>query len=199
VATAFLVLACSALLQLAFIWKVRQHIQMSRLWPFLVGGALGIPLGFRLLAETDTNVLKLALGAFLLIYGLYALAAPRLPYISGGGRLADAAIGFGAGILGGLGGYSGVLPTIWTQLRGWPKDMARGVFQPFILAAQIVTLALVGFVAVDRQSLILFAITLPALVLGGWIGWLIYGKLDDRRFRQAIGALLVLSGAALVF
>ena len=48
-----------------------------------------------------------------------------------GGRLADAAVGFAGGILGGLAGLSGPLPTLWASMRGWSKDQRRGVFQIF--------------------------------------------------------------------
>ena len=127
VRAAVLNLGCSLLLQLWTIWPMRHYIERSRLWPFLVGGLLGIPLGVQLLAHANPGILKTALGALIGAFGAYILAAPRLPVVSAGGRAADAAVGFGGGLLGGLGGYSGVLPTIWTQLRGWPKDIARGV------------------------------------------------------------------------
>jgi uncharacterized membrane protein YfcA len=193
-----LVVACSALLQFFTIWPLRHHIDRRRLTPFLIGGVLGIPIGVQLLAHTDANLLKTVLGSFLVLFGSYALVAPRLPVIVAGGQVADGAVGFAGGILGGLGGYSGVLPTIWTQLRGWPKDVARAVFQPFIIVAQLVTLVLVGLVALDRATVLLFLFTLPALAAGAWLGWTIYGRLDERRFRQALAALLVVSGLTLV-
>ena len=40
---------------------------------------------------------------------------------------------------------------------------------------------------------------LPPLLLGTWIGWQLYGKLDERRFRQALALLLIASGATLLF
>ena len=195
--TAFVV-ASGTLLHCGFVWQMRRSIKPRRLWPFLVGGLIGIPIGVQLLAHSDSAALKVTLGAFLVIYGLYALVAPRLPYIGRGGQAADAAIGFAGGILGGLGGYSGVLPTIWTQLRGWPKETARSVYQPYILVAQVTTLILVGAIAFDRPTALLFASTIPALLLGAWVGWHIYGRLDDRRFRQVLAALLVASGLTLV-
>ncbi len=195
----FLVVSCGALLQIGTIWPVRHGIERQRLWPFIVGGAVGIPLGVQLLVHSNAAQLKPALGLFLLVYGLYALLAPRLPYVGIGGRVADGVVGLVSGVLGGLGGYSGVLPAIWAQLRGWPKEIARGVYQPFILFAHLATLMLVGFVALDAAGPVLLIAALPALALGGWLGWRIYGRLDERRFRQVLAALLVGSGATLVF
>lgn len=195
--TAFVV-ASGVLLHGGFVWSMRRSIEPARLWPFVLGCLVGIPFGVRLLTHMDANLLKSVLGCFLVLYGLYALLAPRLPHIQGGGRAADAAVGFAGGILGGLGGYSGVLPTIWTQLRGWPKETARGVYQPLIFIAQLATLLLVGALAFDQGAALLFATTLPALVAGAWIGWRIYGRLDERRFRQVLALLLVVSGLTLV-
>ena len=196
--TTMLVVACGTLLHVTLVWPVRRSIEPARLLPFAVGGLIGIPIGVALLTHVDTRGLKGALGLFLVVYGTYALLAPRLPEIRGGGRAADAAVGFVGGILGGLGGYSGVLPTIWTQLRGWRKDVARGVFQPFILLAHVVTLVLVGIAAMDTGGALMTLAALPALYAGAWIGWRIYGRLDDRRFRQVLAALLVASGLTLV-
>ena len=53
-------------------------------------------------------------------------------------------------------------------------------------------------VTFDRSALILLIVVLPPLLLGTWIGWQIYGRLDDRRFRQALAVLLIASGATLV-
>jgi uncharacterized protein len=196
--TALLVLVCSTLLQLGTIWPLIPHIQVRRLWPFVAGGLAGIPLGVVLLTYTSPDALKMAVGLFLAAFGLYVLLAPRLPVIAAGGRAADAAVGFAGGILGGLGGYSGVLPTIWTQLRGWPKTEARAIYQPFIIVAQIATMILVGAVALDKAGILLLLAVLPALLVGGWVGWRLYGHLDERRFRQFLALLLVVSGLTLV-
>jgi hypothetical protein len=64
--------------------------------------------------------------------------------------------------------------------------------------AHVTTLILVGIVALDRAALLLFLAALPALAAGAFVGWQIYGRLDEKRFRQVLAALLVLSGAMLV-
>ena len=187
------------LLHMSTIWPQRKNISLARVSPFIAGGLVGIPIGVYLLAFTNTGLLKLVLGTFLLAYGTYAVISPRLHTVRFGGRGADAAVGFIGGVLGGIGGYSGVLPTIWTQLRGWPKEIARGVYQPYIIVVQGITLAGIVWVTLDRTGLMLLAAILPPLLIGTWIGWQLYGKLDERRFRQGLGLLLVASGATLIF
>ena len=196
--SAILITGCGVLLHLTTIWQQREHVDTGKVWPFVIGGLAGVPIGVLFLAYTDAGVLKIALGVFLTVFGTYALLAPKLATVTDGGRPADIAIGFIGGILGGLGGYSGVLPTIWTQLRGWPKEMARGVYQPYVIIMQAITLAGIMLVAFDRAGLMLLIVVLPPLLLGTWIGWKLYGRLDDRRFRQALAVLLIASGLMLV-
>jgi len=196
--SAILITGCGTMLHLTTIWQQRRHVEVARLWPFVVGGIAGIPIGVQLLIYTDASVMKFALGIFLLAFGTYALLAPRLHTISAGGRAADATVGFIGGILGGIGGYSGVLPTIWTQLRGWPKEIARAVYQPYVIIIQAVALVSIVWMTLDRAGLIMLVLVLPPLFFGTWIGWRLYGRLNDLRFRQALAVLLIASGATLV-
>ncbi len=196
--SALLINCCGTLLHLTTIWPQRQHIEVRRVWPFVVGGLIGIPIGVRILLILDANVLKAVLGVFLLLFGTYALLAPRLHTIHAGGRVADSGVGFLGGILSGIGGYSGVLPTIWTQLRGWSKQKARAVYQPYIIVIQLGTVVGIIWASYDRTGLMLVLLMLPPLALGTWIGWQLYGRLNDLRFRQALAVLLIASGATLV-
>jgi uncharacterized protein len=196
--SAILITGCGTLLHLTTIWQQRRHVEIARLWPFVAGGILGIPIGVRLLVYTDAGIMKTALGGFLLIFGTYALLSPRLHKMSVGGRAADAGVGFIGGILGGIGGYSGVLPTIWTQLRGWPKETARAVYQPYVIIIQAITLVGIIWVTLDRAGLIMLIAVLPPLLLGTWIGWQLYGRLNDLHFRRVLAVLLIASGITLV-
>ncbi len=197
--SAVLINCCGTMLHLTTIWPQRSHIEIKRVWPFVVGGLIGIPLGVRVLLILDAGILKAVLGVFLLAFGSYALLAPKLHTFQAGGRAADAGIGFIGGVLSGVGGYSGVLPTIWTQLRGWSKPKARAVYQPYIIVIQSVTVAGIILATYDRSALMLVLLVLPPLALGTWIGWHLYGRMNDLRFRQALAILLIASGATLVF
>jgi uncharacterized membrane protein YfcA len=118
-------------------------------------------------------------------------------------RAADAGIGLGGGILGGLAGLSGVLPTIWAGVGGWGKDERRAVLQIFntvILSVTAIGYAAAGMLTRELWNALLFAI--PATLLGAFIGQRLYHRLDDRSFDRlvlcvlwAAGVLLMVSGA----
>jgi len=84
-------------------------------------------------------------------------------------------------------------------MRGWTKDEQRAVFQPVILTGMMmiaISLSVAGAITVD--TLKLYALGLPALLAGLWLGFRCYGKLDDATFRKLVLALLLCSGLALI-
>jgi len=116
------------------------------------------------------------------------------------GARADAGVGLLNGVLGGATGLAGIIVTIWCGLRGWPKDVQRTVFQPVgvsVFAMSALWLGASGAVGID--TLRLFAIGLPILLAGTWLGLKLYGRVDDAGFRKIVLALLLVSGIALLF
>jgi uncharacterized membrane protein YfcA len=197
--TAVLIAAYGVVNQAYGIWKVRHALRWRRIFPFVAGGAVGVPLGAYLLAYIDPAHLRVGVGVLLILYSAYNLARPTLKTITSNGPT-DAAVGLLNGLLGGLTGLGGVISTIWVQLGGGPKDAQRAVFQPVLFMTM--TMATLTFAAsgylFNLDTLKLFLIGLPALLLGLWVGVRAYGKLDDAAFRKAILILLLLSGLSLV-
>jgi uncharacterized membrane protein YfcA len=104
-------------------------IDFRSVWPFIFGGLLGTPFGVLLLAHLDPRIFKLIMGGILIVYSMVMLFGNYAPQVRWSGRLADGMVGFGGGILGGLAGLSGPLPTVWAAIRGWKKELRRAVFQ----------------------------------------------------------------------
>jgi uncharacterized membrane protein YfcA len=55
VQTATLIIAFGLIVQGVAVWKLRRSLQWNRLWPFLVGGLLGVPLGVALLGWANPD------------------------------------------------------------------------------------------------------------------------------------------------
>jgi uncharacterized protein len=195
-----LVLICSVVAQTSTMPGIWRSIDFKLVWPFLIGGLAGVPLGTLLIAHADPNIFKLSVGVLLLVFPV-ALYFQRTPMAFGfGGRAADAAIGFAGGILGGLAGLSGVLPTLWATIRGWGKAERRGVFQTFnwtVLSAALCLQAATGLIKFEVVWLALLAF--PGTILGAWLGARTYHALSDRNFGDVVLGLLFLSGIGLVW
>ncbi len=197
--TAMLIAAYGVVNQAYGVWKVRHALQWRRILPFVIGAAVGVPLGAYLVTFLNPAYLRIGVGVLLIAYSTYNLARPTFTPIRSN-PAADTGIGVLNGLLGGLTGLGGVISTIWVQLGGGPKDVQRAIFQPVLFMTM--TMATLTFAAAghlfNADILKLFLMGLPALLLGLWVGIKLYGKLDDAAFRKAILFLLLISGLSLV-
>jgi uncharacterized membrane protein YfcA len=196
---AILIVAFGLIVQGWAVWKLRKAIKPTRLVPFLVGGAIGVPIGAEILRWASPTSLRFGIGAVLIAFSLYSLIRPKLPSASGAGRVTDGVIGVVNGALGGATGLAGIVATVWCSLRDWPPPEQRAVFQPvgvsvFLMAA----LWLGGTGTISRDTIGLFLIGLPALALGTWAGLKVFGRLDEAGFRRVVMGLLLVSGLSLV-
>jgi hypothetical protein len=178
---------------------VRRGFDGRRLLPFLAGGAIGLPLGIFVLPHLDVAAFKLVLGGLLATLSALMLALPRLPRVRRGGRLGDALSGIAGGAMSGLGGFAGVVPSLWCTLRDLDKEAQRSVIQNFNLAMLAATFA--GYLAMGiavPAHLPLYGVVAPAVVASSLAGVRVYGKISEGMFRRAVLVLVGLSGAALL-
>ncbi len=194
-----LVVACSLLGQILSIRAARRGFNARTALPFIIGGAIGVPLGAWLLPHIQPAVFKLSLGLFLALWCPTMLFARNLPRVTWGGWRADAVVGWIGGVMGGLGGFSGPAPTLWCSLRGWDKDAQRAMFQSFHLCMH--TLTLTAYAAsglLTARSFGMFAVAAPAMVVPALIGARVYHRFSDIGFRRMILLLLLASGVMLL-
>ena len=197
---ASLVVVCSVAAQLQTLPTIWHVLEGRRVLPFIVPGLVGVPLGAALLAYIDPRLFKIAIGVVLLMFALHMLLRGSRSGSDWGGRLADGIVGFCGGVLGGLAGLSGPLPTMWVAVRGWTKAESRSLFQAFnlsILGAALLAHAVSGFLDAKVGWAVIAA--LPGTMVGAWTGTHAYQRMSDRRFQQVILVLLCVSGGVLVW
>ncbi len=103
-------------------------------------------------------------------------------------------------VLGGLAGMSGSVPAIWTELRGWSRDLRRATMQVYNIAMHIFVLsAYTASGAAHPGALNFFAASLPAPVVSGYFGAKLYHRFSERAFSRLILVLLLLSGFAMLY
>jgi len=180
-------------------FSVRRGFDIKRLAPFVLGGLVGIPLGVVLLPRLGMNVFKTLLGTLLVLWCPVMLMSKRLPRIAFGGQAADVVVGLAGGIMGGIGGFTGTLPTLWCTLRGYDRDVQRSIIQNFNLSMLAVTMTIyLASGMVTRDMLPMFAIVAPAMLLPTLLGTRMYIGISDVHFRQIVLGLLTASGIALL-
>jgi uncharacterized protein len=196
--SAVLIAAFAIVNQGLSLWKLRHALKFSRLWPYLVGAALGIPLGAAVLSWASPTHMRVFIGVALVLFSIYSLVRPKLPTVEGG-KFADGVVGVISGFVGGSTGLAGIPVVVWSTLRGWSKDEQRAVFQPVAIAIfAMVLLWFTGSGMVTAETVRLFVLGLPAVLLGMWLGLKLYGKLNEATFRTVVLILLLISGLILL-
>lgn len=188
--------------QLQSLHLIWHALDWRRVATFVVPGLLGVPFGTWLLPLVDLRLFKLGVGAVLISYCGFQLVSARLIRIgisTAGSRAADAAIGFGGGIMSGLAGLSGPLPIIWATFKPWSRDEKRALFQGYnttILSATVISSAVAGLLPWSFWVALLM--TVPVTALGVHLGTLVYRRVDDRRFDRIVTSLLLFMGVGLI-
>jgi uncharacterized membrane protein YfcA len=149
--------------------------------------------------RTAPHYLRRGVGVILIAFGLYGLLRPAITPIKSSALAGDLGAGLLNGLLGGATGLAGIVAIIWCQLRGWTKDQQRAVFQPVGVATFAMSSAwLSGQGSIAREVLWLFAVRLPVLLAGTWLGLTLYGRLDEAQFRKVVVILLLGSGVVMM-
>lgn len=194
------------LVTLPLTWR---GFSFTRLWPFALGGVIGVPLGIFILHNLDPAGFRLGLGLFLLVYCPVAFFFPARAGVTWGGKPADGFFGWVGGVMGGIGGMAGAVPALWANLRGWDKDVQRGVMQAFNITMHVTTLT--GYAVASHalaegaggsdvfgaEALRHFAIIAPALVIPALVGAMLFRRMNAASFRKLVLALLFVSGVVL--
>ena len=72
---------CATSIHVASVWRFHSEIEFRLLWPFVLGGALGVPLGVMGLTRLDPIVFRRLFGAFMICYSIYLWSRPHFPVV----------------------------------------------------------------------------------------------------------------------
>jgi uncharacterized membrane protein YfcA len=157
---------------------------------------LGMPLGLLVFVLVDENVLKLIVGACVLV--IVVLLARRIDLRHVGPHF-DLAAGAVSGVLATSVSTNG--PPLVFALQA--RHVSPAVFRPTINTVFAVSagVSLVLYLVAGKVTgdvLLGVLVALPALVLGIWAGLVLRPRLDGERFRIAVLVLLAAAGASAV-
>lgn len=181
----------------------RAHVQVPHLLRVIPTSLLGVVIGLLVFSKLDTVVLAQCFGAFVLGYGLWSLrraggdTAPAEPR----GRLAGDVASVMAGALGTVfGTMATIFFAIYLDLQRLPRRHFRGTLSAMMLAMGIARgLGYLGVGVLGMQAVILFVFAFPLSLLGLYLGDRIHMTMSELAFRRVVCAILVVSGALLMW
>lgn len=177
--------------------EIRQSIASIR--RFLIPGVIGVPISVELLSFVDASLLRLLVAGMLIIFGGYFGFRSKLPKMTNVTPVADVAVGFIGGVLGGLASLSGMLPRLWLSMRPRPKAQTRATLQSYnfvLLSITVILLALHG--AYNKTTLSALLIALPVGLIAAQLGINVFRRVSDNQFRRLLILLCLLCGVGLL-
>ncbi|MBV8409659.1 MAG: sulfite exporter TauE/SafE family protein [Alphaproteobacteria bacterium] len=196
-----IMMVCGAAGQLLMVWSLRRHIVWRELAPYLLGAAIGLPIGLYVLLNTNRALYVSAVGVLLIAYALFRIF--QRPFVVRNQRVAfDIAVGMLGGITGGAAALPSAFVTIWCSCKGWSKERQRGIYQPFILCVQLAAITSMVLIGPSAGRPVPFDFSgvayLPAMILGVTLGMSFFKRMNDRQFALAVNLLLIASGMSFV-
>lgn len=178
-------------------WLSRKETNWRSALVLILFSFAGIPVGIYALSYLPDHIMKIGLGAFLILYSFYSLFIPRLPVYDK--NWIAMPIGVIAGALGSAFSTNGPPVVIYGMLRNLAPAAFRGTLNAFFTANNIAIiggLTTSGILTVSTLKLVLFCV--PTMILGSLVGQFVHKRISVNVFRTMVFLLLIASGAMLI-
>jgi uncharacterized protein len=190
---------CSLIGQCFAVAVLRQTVCYEVRWQLILSGMLGVPIGTLLLLLADISALRFGFAILLISSSMWLLIGGYV-HVRRAAGLSELLVGVSGGICGGLFGVSSAVPATWLSACGLDKIRQRAIIQPYIIAAQCISLTLLCLhdtltVAVVRAV----AVYIVPLVAGVAVGVVGFRIVSSGVYSRAVLAVTLLSGLMLLF
>ena len=168
---------------------------IKRLLPVLVFVVIGLLIGVHLLLHVDRRVLSLVLGISFLALAALLVLMPRVRIGDDVARWAAPAVGFAAGVLGGMSAMFGPPMIAYLVGRGTPPDSFVKQMAIFAFTASLtMLLALGGSGTMSGWDFIVSAAAIAPIQAGMPLGRWLRRRVKPAWFRLAVLLVLALGG-----
>ena len=175
-----------------------REVDVRSTWRLVVSSLVGIPFGLVLLKFAPEFWVKIVLGVFLILYGIYNLLAPRLPTIEN--QRWSYLFGFVAGVLGGAYNANGPPVVIYGTLRRWPPEKFRATLQGCFVLTGLMIVAGHGIAELWTPLVLkLYLVALPAILVAVYLGEKLNRRIPREKFSRLVYVFLVVIGVLLFF
>jgi uncharacterized membrane protein YfcA len=178
--------------------QLRKHLEWKKIYPLVVGAALGIPVGVFFLKKLNREMIHWTLGIILVAYSLYSLffKSSKDGIREGWAYL----FGFVGGCLGSSLSASGPPVIVYTSLQPWSKDTIKVTLQGFFIVSGLMVVFAHAISGVTTVAVLrFFGISLPVLIVGTYMGAYFYGMIGEQWYKRVMLVLLALLGAFMIY
>ncbi len=177
--------------------STRKTADIKKIWPMIVFGILGIPLGVQALTVLNTEVLRLAIGLLIVLTSLamifgYGLQIKRE-------KLALCLTGFVSGVFNGSLSMSGPPIVLFLSNQNTGKNSFRANLALYAMVTNVITIIafiLKGLLTLDMVPMM--TTNSIGLIIGTYSGIRAVTVIKDHHFRKIVLTLMTIIGVATI-
>jgi uncharacterized membrane protein YfcA len=192
-----LVVLFSLATNLMILKETSKYIRLKEIGLIIIFSIIGIPVGVSFLKLGNVDILKLLIGAIILITGMVMMTGSKLKI--GNEAFSSGIIGFLSGFLNGSISIGGPPLVMYLTNKGDAKDTFRANLTACAIITNLVTISCFlisgGF---DRKLIGNFMFLLPSLLAGIVTGILAVRKINEFLFRNLILILIMVTGVIVI-
>lgn len=184
-----------------FIMKQAGHFReiVARFWPMFLATLPGLVIGLAILGSVDSHAAGAALGAVLVVYGVFTIGRPALTLSDQTARLLAPVSGLATGIINGITG-SQVMPVLpfLLSLRLDPQRFVQAINISFTMSSLVMAVGLSRMGLMTWHSVWISLAGLIPVFCGIKAGSFVRARLNAEAFRKLVLIMLILFGITLI-
>jgi len=178
--------------------QFRKSISWSKSLPLVIGSVVGIPVGVLGLIYLDETLMRRLIGGFITLYVAYSLTLGRRA-LKGINPKWGYLAGFLGGCTGGAFNTSGPPVAIYLSAQPWDKGDIKNTLQFYFLFNYVYKVTILFFSGLLTKEILLYNLYFsPFLLVGMFVGWMVFTRLRNDIFRWLILVLLAVSAVLLI-
>ncbi len=173
--------------------RVWQHIEIKKVAPIVLAGAVGIPLGTFIILTISSDTLRLFVLSVVMVSSLLMITGYTVRISRE--RLASAITGLAAGALYSSTGISGPPMVLFMLNQKWSRETFRSTLS--VASICLETLTVISFAAsgvINARSLGLDLVLLPVVLFSFYLATKLLARINPTIFRKLAIYLVLIAG-----
>ena len=175
------------------IFKTIKFANFKKIYPMIISGILGIPIGTIILKTFNQNNLKIAIGLIILFTSFVMLKGFKINFKKE--KISYIVTGLISGILNGSLSMSGPPIVLFLSNEGYNKNEFRANLALYSIVTNILTIFTYIISGLISQNIIKTSLVgIIPLIIGSYFGIFIAEKIENNHFKKLILILLIITG-----
>ena len=179
------------------ITRKKRHLSVSDIYPWILGGVLGAPLGVFILNTGSASILRISITILIMLLTVatvfnYRIVMPKW-------RIVSIMIGFVVGVLSTSLGVGGPLIILILITRNWNSEKIRACMSAYYIS--VLSVGILGYILADLYTveiITLIVIGVIPVIIGYSLATHLIQNMNERLFHVAVFMFLMASSSVVL-